>query len=446
MGLKLLKMMIKTILFICLFLFQMPVFAESIADSQQAKNIKRALEHQNYKAISNYLQQHHNIKIKDPTVLYQLARYHLIKNVKEDSSIIGYSYPQVDVENAILSLNKAIEIKPNYFKSYSLLGHIYAIQNQQQKAQMALTKASKDPQLIWQNYNLAVLAIQKKQYKKAAQLLTKLTRQHPPKKQHKAKMYAASWQLLKRIAIKYPKLDPVKMIRQGLVQRIQADAFLTRLKALKTEDKPSFIVFSSSDSWCSFCLKGNAKIAYFAQRYNKKFNFFYISFEPWIQFQQYPDITKKVGLKGVPAQAIFTADKMQAIYYGKTLNKRIMKALTSESIYNKIKTGALAEQLNSRELKKLEKKLDADVKKYQIKSGEKAYALAFNGRGNFVSRYRYKIANLKQAKKESLALCEKIRKKRKYSHPCKIYFENNKRVLPFNYQQMIYMLGSPLTL
>ena len=73
---------------------------------------------------------------------------------------------------------------------------------------------------------------------------------------------------------------------------------------------------------------------------------------------------------------------------------------------------------------------DLDVDKYLAYKAKKAYSLAMDQTGNWVSGYAYGMPIQKIANQTSLEYCETKRKEENIKSPCEIYMQGNTRTRP----------------
>jgi tetratricopeptide (TPR) repeat protein len=296
------------VLFVCIV--SLPSFG---LEQEKASEIKGLLNKGEYKKAKELLDQAISKTPNSIPILYQSARYYMKTEYAKDDSIIGFHYSALTENASVYALEKILGVDPKYAEAYSLLGHIYVVQNNVLEAEKNFAKAETlSPRPVWLDFNKALLAMQKKEFKQAVTLLKKYTGRYnklPKSKQMadaKASLYSASWNMLKRIVVKHPELDPVKAIREGLIKRINPKDFADFLKLSKNNQKDLYVHFTSSDEWCSSCLKNNSKLENLAKKHADKYSYIHVSFEPWSDIDYFnTTIAKPIIITKLPTQIIY---------------------------------------------------------------------------------------------------------------------------------------------
>ena len=277
-------------------------------------------------------------------VRYQLARYYLRKESITNDSIIGYDYPDVAAGSAIAELDKVLKEDAGYVEAYSLLGHIYAVLNKPKKAAYNFEKAEDSyDRPAWLDVNKAILAIQKKEFSEAAALLKEYTAVRPGKNDYvENRVYSSAWDLLRKLSVQHPELDPVPAIRKGLIKRVLAEDYLEYVESTAKSEKPAFIHFASSDNWCKPCAASLKRIEGIARKHGDKFDFIHVSFEPWNNVSYYKDVVDSAEIKGLPSREIVSKGRSQAHIAG-VLADSSVERITGE-LYEDLKAGRIADK------------------------------------------------------------------------------------------------------
>jgi len=279
-----------------------------------------------------------NIQSSAP-ILYERARITLKKNSRSKKGYIGYNYTQKGAKTAIQFLEKSLTLEPKNAKTYSLIGHIYAIQGKLKSAQNAFKKAEAlSPKPLWLDFNKALLAIQQKNYKEATKIFRKNTLHNI--KQNKSdpyliarnRIYKSSWDIWKRLSLDHPRLDAMASVRKGLIKRLLPEQLPGFIRKRKNTDKAIFVHFSSSDDFCQPCLKSNQTTEKLAQQLKKYYDFILVSFESWNLVRNYPSLFESEKLGSLPSTAIFRDTKVVAFQAGNICSSFPCKSVTQNLI------------------------------------------------------------------------------------------------------------------
>jgi len=256
------KLLFLQVAFILLFLCcQVNVRADSPLPKVIADQAKGMLDKGvNYTKVKQILDEALKLYPDSAELNYQMARYLLKIGYIEQEGIISYRYkPEIEKE-VIRRLKKNIENHPEHVETYSLLGHVYAVQNKLEEAQKYLEKAANSKKKIpWLAFNQALFFVQKKDYKTAVILLRSYTKKH---KKENDSQYVAAWKILHKLALIDPKLDPYLYAYKGVVKRVLPQDIAGYIKK-NNHDKLMFVHFASQDTWCSYCVKNapNTKVS-----------------------------------------------------------------------------------------------------------------------------------------------------------------------------------------
>lgn len=328
------------ILSLSLFLsFQSLSAKESSLSGVIAAHVKQSLDdHKDMKKIKTILDDSLKNDPESSALKYQLARYILKTGFNIDNSIIAYHYKPEAEKLASDILKKIIKLEPSNGEAYTLLGHIYMVQNKQKEAQKYFSKAVQIKQAIpWLAYNQALLEVRKENFTKAAAQLNKIAKKRPSNNKNGAQnKYRSAWRILKKIALEKPKYDPNKLVRSGLTKRISAEEIAKYTDNKKT-NKLMFVHFTSNDPWCKACIKSNKNVASFAKKFQPNVDFIHVSFEPWRSVSNHKKLLKKYSLMALPTGIFFYKGEKLSTHPGLTTQKNLEKFLKKNM--KKIKTG-----------------------------------------------------------------------------------------------------------
>ena len=329
------------LLFFCLTATSTTINAE---DKSPIKVITELVDNNNFVNAKQKIDEQLLEKPNATAVRYQLARYYLRKESVTNDSIIGYDYPDVAAEPAIAELNKVLKEDASHVEAYSLLGHIYAVLNKPKEAAYNFEKAEDSyNRPAWLDVNKAILAIQKKEFSEAAALLKEYTAVRPGKKDYvENRVYSSAWDLLRKLSVQHPELDPVPAIRKGLFKRVLAEDYLEYVESTKESENPAFIHFASSDNWCKPCATSLKRMEGIARKHGDKFDFIHMSFEPWENVSYYKDIVDSAEIMGLPSREIVSKGRSQAHIAGVLADSSVERI--AGELYEDLKAGRFADK------------------------------------------------------------------------------------------------------
>lgn len=118
-------------------------------------------------------------------------------------------------------------------------------------------------------------------------------------------MFQLGWDQLKNLVIKHPEVDPLQLVRDGLVKRVAGSELLEEIKQRSKSDKPLMIIVTSEDPHCTYCLNNAADIDPFVRNNKDRYNFIYTSVEPWvnIKYQKWALVIPRIS--GLPKAVLF---------------------------------------------------------------------------------------------------------------------------------------------
>lgn len=418
---------------VCLIFFSVTFSQVALSTEQNteqstdeiAREIEKKLDYGRFNEAKRLIDLSLETKPGAPRVLYQKARYLMKTGVINDDSLIGFHYHDEKAQASIDALTSAIEIDPDYTKAYSLLGHVYAIQGDVDAAEAQFREAEKgEMRPIWLDYNMALAAIRKEAYLDAIKRLLKNT--DIATYYRKAALYIASWNALRPLLIKHPELDPVNAVREGLAKRVIAENFPDYIKTTKNSEKLVFVHFSSSDERCLLCKQSLEKVDELAKKYADKYDFVYVSFEPWYRGSFYKEmIAPPILMKTVPA---FVAFKQGwPLYYHKGRMTSYAFEQMLEGSFTAIKPGRYGRKPPARNNAKAS--ISYQYNNYMAAEKDyKALAVAMNGNDwqtvIMTDQLSQEIAN-----KSALYRCESARiKGNTIDTPCQLYAIGDKKV------------------
>ena len=280
--------------------------AEDIRSTDLAVHINKALVREDMVRTKAWLDDALKENPDHPALLAAQVRFLMITERVQSNNPLGYQFSKSAEATMQEALNVALDANPENWQALYLQAELFAVQGNLQYAQGAIDAAR--PHLLSDSWTLEyieslLLAMQNKPADAVAKLEPLLYRKAKGHKQYF--MFQRIWDLVKVVSIKHPQVDPVSLMREGLMIRVASSELLDEITRRSKSETPLMLIVNSEDPHCSHCVNVAEKIEPFVRKNEAKYNFIYTSVEPWMNIAYQEWAHNLPRMLAVPKAAVF---------------------------------------------------------------------------------------------------------------------------------------------
>ena len=332
------KCVLLSLLFLALTFSQNLLAEEKITfiyeSNKYGRLIKSALDNNELEKAKELIDEAREKFPDSSRILHFAARYELKQNFVSDDSVVG-GYTSSDGVQKVVALIEQAREKPDFDGApLSLLVHLYARNGEVEKAYAALAEFKKlgarDP---WIVINTALIYIAESKFQEAYDLLSDNVLN---RKLRDSTVYGAAWYFLRLIRNYHPQFEVNKAVKSGLMERVAAEELIDYIDSYKGGE-PLFILISSDDINCPYCVTNNELYLKLADNEKNNYKFVLATVEPWNKIGSYPDIYEFFPIAGVPFSSIVQNGEMLDYFAGSFpdyLSAAYMSTINSERVKN----------------------------------------------------------------------------------------------------------------
>lgn len=398
---------------------------ESVTLQNSVRGVSRYLLRGDYLRADNWINSLRSEFPESNIVKIVTARFLMLNNREADGSLLKYSIKDDAAQEAESLLLSVLENDSTNQEATSVLAELYTVEQQLDKANATMIKASdtfKTSQ--WANYNRAMYAFVRNRHSEAMEHLSpmlqyKLDSNTPTDVRFR---FQQAWKLAKRIGDSNHTFDPIHIIRNGLVERVLEDEVLETLEEKISSDIPTMLIITSEDPQCGFCIDVASSIEPFVRDNKDKYQFLYVSIEPWRQISYQPWMGAIPKVKGVPEVAVFSrgrymitasipAKEEMVSYYEKLYPRFLSENL---ALFNFEKQAAIGNRNAVQQLWHIQKKPIS------------AFAWTLSNSDYAWAAYDSATGSQNEADKLALEGCQKFAKEKGIKQECRLYGKTNK--------------------
>lgn len=240
-----------------------------------------------------------------------MARYYMKTGAELNGSLLGHRYPDPIASKITEFLYKAVASDPDDAQAWSLLVYTHASQGDIALGEDALIKArSMEEEPDWLQFNSAMLALADNDLPEAMNRLAPITINGiVPDGSDSESIQRNAWLTQQKIALHDPSVDPLNVVREGLVTRVDVKQIPEHLVNVNNTEsaKPVLFLFSSQETGCTYCIPDFDRFSLVAG-YNKEkgspIDIVYASLEPWSDVKYYSPMLRGMGVRGAPHYSI----------------------------------------------------------------------------------------------------------------------------------------------
>ena len=227
--------------------------AEDIASKILVGHIRAVMIREDFLRAQDWLTRGLQANPDHPGLLAANVRYLMLTERVPANAPLGYRFAE-KTENIMHSaLNSALDADPGHRQALYLQAELYATQGDLRAAKKAIDEARQylPPQSWSIKYAESLLVTMQNKPANALANLEPLL-YSTPGSQDQSFMFQRIWELVKGVAIKHPELDPLALVREGLMVRVSSSELLDEIEQRSKSKTPLVVIRSSEDQNCTY--------------------------------------------------------------------------------------------------------------------------------------------------------------------------------------------------
>lgn len=239
----------------------------------------------------------------------EFSRQLILTHRKTSNTNLKYSIEAEEASKAERMLLSVLEKQPSNTEARSVLVELYLTQGDLKKAKIAMDNGDESYfRSHWANYNNAMYDFVHNKHADAMEELNPVLQfdAWPGQLKNRKLLSQQAWQLAKRIGDSDNRFDPIPVIRAGLVERVLEDEVIATLEEKIHSEIPVMLIVNSEDTNCTYCKDAGQRIEVFVKENQHKYQFLYVSIEPWHNLPFHLWAKAVPNLSGVPTAAVFS--------------------------------------------------------------------------------------------------------------------------------------------